>query len=99
MLRARPHFLLSLSPSLFLSPCFSFFISLSIDRKREREGERERGREGERERGRERERKRERMTGAIAPFSYLVLNKDSAVWLDGNRTPPSSFIGPAFSRK
>jgi len=46
-----------------------------------------RKREGERERGREKERKRERelsrivililkgMSGALAPFSYLVLNK------------------------
>jgi hypothetical protein len=58
-----------------------------IKREREREGERERERERdikrERERGGERERGRERcriwllnlkgMTGALAPFSYLVV--------------------------
>jgi hypothetical protein len=57
------------------------------EREREKEGERERGREiereGDRERGGERKRERERciiwlfcflkgMTGALAPFSYLV---------------------------
>ncbi len=35
-------------------------------------GRGERERERERERNGERERKRERMTGALAPFSYLV---------------------------
>jgi hypothetical protein len=60
---------------------------LSTVREREREKERERKREGGREREREKERvrKRERellfsflkgMTGALAPFSYLVFNKN-----------------------
>ncbi len=39
-------------------------------REREKEGGREREREGEREIKRERE--RERVTGALAPFRYLV---------------------------
>jgi hypothetical protein len=61
-------------------------------RERERERERETKREGERERERERQRGRERercricpellflllkgMAGALAPFSYLVCNRD-----------------------
>ncbi len=78
---------LFLSLSIFLSVPLSLYLSLSLfDRWRgcEREGERERGREGERERERgrrERERGMERellfffkgMTGALAPFSYLVI--------------------------
>ncbi len=60
------------------------------ERKRERERERERGREGERVRKRERERDVEYankcyflflkgMTGALAPFSYLVY-KIRTIW-------------------
>jgi len=59
-------------------------------REREREREKERERERERERGREREKESERckicpellflflkgMTGALAPYSYLVLKND-----------------------
>ncbi len=51
------------------------------ERGREKEGGRERERKRERERGREREKEREiivilkGMTGALAPFSYLVLIK------------------------
>jgi hypothetical protein len=45
-----------------------------IKREREREGEEEREREGELKRGRERERDNLKgMTGALAPFSYLVV--------------------------
>jgi hypothetical protein len=47
------------------------------ERKREKEREREREKEGEKEEERGRERKRvlflKGMTGALAPFSYLVL--------------------------
>jgi hypothetical protein len=65
MLRARPHFLLARA-------CNSLSL-FTGQREREREirregGEREREREGEKEGGRE----RERVTGALAPFSYLV---------------------------
>jgi hypothetical protein len=83
MLRARPHFLLYLS----LPPSFSLSLTSEEDahtlftgqRERDKERERERGREGERERGRGRKNCPELlflflkgMTGALAPFSYLV---------------------------
>ncbi len=85
MLKARPHLLLSLSQTGEQS-------SYTSVRERKREGKREkikRGKEGgrERERKREKERERERcpelllflkgMTGALAPFSYLVSDKTS----------------------
>jgi hypothetical protein len=46
------------------------------ERERERDGERERERDGERERERKREYLFSKgMTGAMAPFSYLVYKK------------------------
>ncbi len=64
------------------------------ERDREREGERERKREREREKDRERERCRiclelflflKRMTGALAPFSYLVKNNNLATTMNIKR--------------
>ncbi len=64
------------------------------ERDKEREGEREREREKDRERGRERGRERERellflflkgMTGALAPFSYLVYKIVSSSCCNKNR--------------
>ncbi len=55
------------------TPSLSLSFSLTVQRERERARERERGRESERERGREEKREFFKgMTGALAPFSYLV---------------------------
>jgi hypothetical protein len=59
----------TLSPSFSLSLSLSLSLSPSPVSKREKE----RGRKKERERGRERENFFKGMTGALAPFSFLVI--------------------------
>jgi hypothetical protein len=72
------------------------------ERKRERERERERDREGGRKRGRERERERcpelflflKGMTGALAPFSYLVLYSNIINQYNNNKVCQVDWVRP-----